>query len=318
MMLERFLILWLSLISLLAFFWDERVVADPFTASAPYLNYLFAVAMFSIGWLLPRDEVQQVLGRWPMVAAGTALQYTSMPLLAYVAARVFRLEDDALLGTILVGAVPGAMASNVLTMVARGNVSYSVSLTTVATLCSPVFVPLALALTLGRRVEFPTLQVSWSLCWMVVVPVLAGHLLGRRFVAWQCVARKVGSSIANLTILWIIAVVIAINRERLIQFESALVAALLSVNLAGYAAGYAGACLFRLARPMRRALTIEIGTQNAGLGTVLALQLFPLRDAVSIPPALYTFGCMLTGTVLACAWAWLDDRASANDAARAG
>ena len=42
--------------------------------------------------------------------------------------------------------------------------------------------------------------------------------------------------------------------------------------------------------------------QNAGLGTTLALGLFPDRPAVAIPGALYTFGCMLTGTVLASYW----------------
>ena len=54
---------------------------------------------------------------------------------------------------------------------------------------------------------------------------------------------------------------------------------------------------------MRRALTLEIGMQNAGLGTILAGQLFADQELVQLPPALYTFGCMLTGTVLAQIWA---------------
>jgi BASS family bile acid:Na+ symporter len=54
---------------------------------------------------------------------------------------------------------------------------------------------------------------------------------------------------------------------------------------------------------MRRALTLEIGMQNAGLGTVLAVGLFPDAPAATIPTAAYTFGCMLTGTLLAQIWA---------------
>ena len=43
--------------------------------------------------------------------------------------------------------------------------------------------------------------------------------------------------------------------------------------------------------------------QNAGLGTVLAMDLFGKASASSIPPAIYTFGCMFTGILLARFWA---------------
>jgi BASS family bile acid:Na+ symporter len=58
----------------------------------------------------------------------------------------------------------------------------------------------------------------------------------------------------------------------------------------------------RLDEPMRRALILEIGMQNAGLGTTLASKLFRDQPGAMIPSALYTFGCMLTGTILA--WYW--------------
>jgi BASS family bile acid:Na+ symporter len=54
--------------------------------------------------------------------------------------------------------------------------------------------------------------------------------------------------------------------------------------------------------PYRRALTLEIGMQNAGLGTVLATTLYGDQTIATIPTAAYTFGCMLTGTVLALLW----------------
>jgi bile acid:Na+ symporter, BASS family len=58
----------------------------------------------------------------------------------------------------------------------------------------------------------------------------------------------------------------------------------------------------RLPDPMRRALMLEIGMQNAGLGAFLASTLFDGRDAIAIAPAMYAFGCMLTGTLLASVW----------------
>lgn len=300
-MLERYLILWLSLLSLLAFAWPRIFGAapDPFLAGRAYLSPLIAAIMFAVGCLLPRDEVRQVFRRWPAVLGGTSIQYTAMPFLAWSCAHLFGLDSDARIGLILVGCVPGAMASNVLTLVARGNVSYSVSLTTSATLLSPLVVPAALYLALHTSTRIDPLEVSLKLLREVVGPVVAGYLLCHRFERFGTLAKRFAPPFANLAILWIIAVVVRVNRENLAFVRGSVLAALLAVNLLGYLAGYAGGALMRLPQTMRRALTMEIGMQNAGLGTVLALTLFPGQPAAAIPPAAYTFGCMFTGAVLA-------------------
>ncbi len=309
--LERWLIVWLVLLSGLAYQWPGWSAAwwptvaswDPFLQSSGYLRGMFAVAMLAIGSLLPADEVRQVFRRWPTVLAGTVIQYTSMPLLAYAIGRALHLEGAAMIGIVVVGCVPGAMASNMLTLIARGNVSYSVSLTTSSTVLSPLVVPWILWLALGRMVEnFPAWEVCRDLCWMVVLPVITGHVLSRRLIWWSQGAQHSGALIANLTILWIVAVVVASNRDGLARLDARLVLALSLVNVLGYAAGYGGALALRLPVPMRRALTLEVGMQNAGLGSTLALGLFA-DPAAAIPAALYTFGCMFTGTLLARIWA---------------
>ncbi len=307
-LLERFLLLWLTLLSLMAYYWKTwwPDFWDPFAESKPYLNWLIAATMLAIGSLLPRDEVRQVVRRWPKVLGGTATQYLCMPLLAFVVGRWFGFEGATLTGIVMVGCVPGAMASNVLTLAARANVSYSVSLTTTATLLSPLAVPLAVTLTLGQWRPLPpekVIEMGLALAWTVVLPVVLGYVLSRRWVRWQSAAARFGSAVANLTILWIIAVVIALNRNSLADFDAAILLALLVINLVGYFAGYAGGGLLRLNQPMRRALTLEVGMQNAGLGTFLVLTVFKEEPAAAIPTALYTFGCMFTGTVLARCWA---------------
>lgn len=302
-MLERFLLVWLCLLALVALAWPEG-----FAWSKPYLQYLFAATMFAIGWLLPRDEVRQVARRWPAVLFGTAVQYVSMPLLAWSLGHLFGLEGDLLVGVILVGCVPGAMASNVLTLAARGNTSYSISLTTCATLLSPVVVPLATYLTMGRELRVSAGQQCLDLLLTVVLPVVAGYLISRRLEAWRRVFQPIGSTIANLTILWIIGVVVALNAEKLRHVDPWLLTVLLLINVLGYAAGWLAGRAARLPEGMRRALTLEIGMQNAGLGAVMAGQWFHDRPAVAIPCAIYTFGCMFTGTLLARWWAWRSEK----------
>jgi BASS family bile acid:Na+ symporter len=307
-MFQRFLLLWLTLLSLIAFWWagSEFKDYDPFVFTRPGLRYIFGATMFVIGCLLKRDEVQAVIERWPMVLGGTGIQYIAMPLLAVGIGKAFALEGDFLLGVILVGCVPGAMASNVLTLAARGNVSYSVSLTTMSTLLSPLIVPVTLFLAVNETdVDRTQLAInSFKLLMFTVVgPVLSGYFLSHRFLPLQQLMQRIGSTMANLTILWIIAVVVNKNHDNLADVGPTLVAALLAINLLGYVAGFTGGKALGIPDGMRRALTLEVGMQNAGLGATLATALFEGRGLVALPPALYTFGCMLTGTVLAQIWA---------------
>jgi len=311
--IQRHLLLLLTAFSLVALYWVRWFGADafdPFVVSRPALKLLIQLTMFCVGCLITADEIDEVLRRWPRVLGGTAIQYTTMPLLAWGLGHAFGLEREYLVGVIVVGCVPGAMASNVLTLAARGNVSYSISLTTLATLLSPIIVPLAFKLTLSAYVAIDPLAEAVKLIEQVVGPVVVGHLLCRFWPRAAAVIRPAAPIAANAVIVWIIAVVVALNRARLLAVfggeapdGALLLVTLLVINLLGYSAGYLGGSAMRLPESMRRALTLEVGMQNAGLGTVLVLDLFHDEPAAAIPTAVYTFGCMLTGTMLAQRWA---------------
>lgn len=324
-MLQRHLLLWLILSSAIAIWWpslwghgrssdaenSETGAPSQFDPLLVYsaetgrprprfpLGTVVAFTMFAIGTLLPRDEVAMVVQRWPTVLGGTTVQYTSMPLLAWGLATAFDLPRDLFVGIVLVGCVPGAMASNVLTLAARGNISYSVSLTTLATLLSPMVVPLALQLTLRTRASIDSVAISLQLLREVVGPVIAGYVLCHVWERQALLFRRIAGPLANLAILWIIATVVALNRDRLQQISSSILSVLVLLNFGGYLAGYLGASAMRLGDGMRKALTLEVGMQNAGVGTALAMKWFEETPTAAIPTAAYTFGCMLTGTMLA-------------------
>lgn len=331
--LQKFLIIWLVALSLLAWYWPDlwssiheqlpagmaetiRPDFDPFVETRkyggedqPWLTVLIVATMFCVGSLLPADEVKQLARKWPSVLGGTCVQYISMPLLAWALARAFQLGPELTRGVVMVGCVPGAMASNVLTLAAKGNVSYSVSLTTLATLVSPVVVPLALFLALGESVEREVLTTaSQKLLLEVVLPVVAGFSLCRLSSKIAGLMQRIGAAIANLSILWIIAVVVGLSRDNLAAITPLIFVVLLILNLFGYLAGFGGGRLLRLQPGMRRALMLEVGMQNAGVGAKLAVDLFQDMPTVAIPPAAYAFGCMLTGTILVQVLMWRDGR----------
>lgn len=318
-MLQRYILFWLVLSSGIAFFWPELgMAADPFVAAGnPVIRHLIVVAMFGVGALLPVAEVNQVFLRWPRILGGTAIQYLSMPLLAWLVVQVMQPDAATATGILVVGCVPGAMASNVLTLAARGNVSYSVSLTASATLLSPLVVPFALWLTVDSDVDYDGRSAVEFLLVRIVAPVVLGHLLSRFVVGFRTLAQRFASTVANLAILAIIAIAVALNRDGVRQASVLLLTGLVVMNVGGYLAGYFGGAVFQLPERMRRALTLEVGMQNAGAGIALAKQLFPDKPAAVVPCILYTFGCMLTGTMLATFWQWTTPKdAEAGDDVR--
>lgn len=321
-LIERFLLLWLIILSLAAFYWPHAGLAfDPFNHRV-LLPYLIIATMFSVGWMLPVKEVKQVVTKWPVVLGGTAVQFVSMPLLACLIGQLLGFEGEQLVGIFLVGCVPGAMASNVLTIVSKGNVSYSVSLTTLATLLSPLAVPVLLRLQASfadpvaaqlltdnaQGAGAVYITAGLKLLKWVVIPVVCGFMLGRLLPQFEKQAKSIGAIIANLSILIIIATVVGTSRDNLGQLESSLLVALLLINLIGYCCGQFGGKLLKLSPGMKRALTLEVGMQNAGLGATLASELFPNNPSVAIAPAFYTFLCMFTGTILAWYWSGKSDK----------
>ena len=101
-------------------------------------------------------------------------------------------------------------------------------------------------------------------------------------------------------IIFICSLVIALNKERLAEVTGIILAAGVLLNLYGMSAGYGIGTLFRMANKRKRTLSIEIGMQNAGLGTVLALEHF--GEKAAMPAAIFVFICIITASLMAALW----------------
>jgi len=135
---------------------------------------------------------------------------------------------------------------------------------------------------------------------MVVVPLLLGFWVRYRFRRSVERVLPVFPAISATFIGCICSVVIARNQARLPQVTGSVLAVVLVLNLYGMGAGYGIGALFGLDRLKRRALTIEIGMQNAGLGSALALE--HLGEEAAIPAAIFVFVCIITASALASLW----------------
>jgi BASS family bile acid:Na+ symporter len=292
----RYFAVWVVIFGVVAYFWP-----GPFQFLRPYNKLFFALTMFGIGAVLDVEDFRQVIRNPVIVLIGSAAQFTVMPFGAFLMARWLRLPDELAVGLILTGAAPGAMSSNVMSYIAKADTAYSVSLTTVSTLLCPILTPgLTFLLARGTRLDVPFWAMTLDVLVTVILPLFAGfvvrYYLGRRLEK----VLPVFPAISATFIIFICSLVIALNRERLRELTGVVVAAVLVLNLGGMLAGYGIATLFRMSVLRRRTLSIEIGMQNAGLGTVLALAHFGPR--ATIPTAVFVFACIITASVMASVW----------------
>ncbi|TDI97758.1 MAG: bile acid:sodium symporter family protein [Deltaproteobacteria bacterium] len=272
----------------LAFLYPESVLW-----MRPALQPAFAVTMFFVGTLV-RPEQVRAFARTPTRAlSGLAAQYTIMPLCAWGISLAFS-DPVVRTGIVLVGCMPGAMASNVMTVLLRGDLILSVTLTTLATLLSPLLLALWLPLLADTRIEVPVGALVWNAIWMVVLPVAVGIALRALRPALPSGWDRLATGLASLSIVLIILIVVATNRNSLAALGPELGLAMLGLNLAGYALAFGVATGLRWPGVQRRTLVIEIGMQNAGLGSVLALA--HLGESGAVPSALYTVLCVVTAS----------------------
>ena len=143
------------------------------------ISPLLGVIMFGMGLTLRWDDFRVVFSRPRDIIVGCLAQFTVMPLLAFVLARLFQLDEALAVGVVLVGCCPGGTASNVITFLARGDLALSVGMTGVSTLLAPVMTPLLVWLLAGQTVDVDVLGMLLSILWVVILPIVAGLVVKR-------------------------------------------------------------------------------------------------------------------------------------------
>ena len=178
---------------------------------------------------------------------------------------------------------------------AGGVVAFSVALTTVATFVAPLLTPWLVEGLGGRFLPIPLWPMMQTILLVVVLPLAAGMAVRPRLGRWRERVEEAAPAVASLAIVLICAYAMAANAERIAQVGALVLAAVVVLNAAGYAAGWGLARAYGFDARHRLTLAVEIGMQNAGLGVALALEHFAAEAA--LPGALFAVWCILTASV---------------------
>jgi len=301
----KYFAVWVIAFGVAAYF-----VPKPFVALRDYMNWFFALTMFGIGAVLQIEDFKRIAQKPVIVLIGSAAQFIIMPFGAFALAKLFRLEAEIAVGLILTGSAPGAMASNVISYIAKADTAYSVSLTTVSTLLCPLLTP-GLTFILARsRLEVPFGEMVFSVVKMVIVPLFVGFGVRHYFKEKIEKISEIFPAISVTFIIFICSLVIALNKGRLAQVTWLVLMTAVMLNVFGMLGGYVVGSAFRMEVRRRRTLAIEVGMQNAGLGTVLALKHF--GEKAAIPAAIFVFICIITASIMAELWRKRTDEPAAE------
>ena len=265
---------------------------------------LIQVIMFGMGTMLSLSDFAHVLKMPWAVLVGIVLQFSIMPLLGAGLGAAFGFPKEVAAGVVLVGSCPGGVASNVMTYLARGNVALSVTMTACSTIISPFATPLAMKLLAGQYVTVDFQAMMLSILQMIIAPIVAG-VIANRILQWMQVRGpwldQLLSLLAMGSICFVIAIITAVSRDQLLNVGLALVAAAVLHNGMGYVLGYWGARLCGLSESDRRTVAIEVGLQNGGMASGLAVNVLHSTDA-ALAPAIFGPWMNISGSILASWW----------------
>ena len=275
---------------------------------------LIQIIMFGMGTQLTLGDFVRVFTMPKAVLIGIVLQFSIMPLVGKTLAVFFAPNNDVAAGMVLIGSCPGGVASNVMVFLAKGNVALSVTMTSVSTLLAPIMTPTMTKFLAGTYTNIDFMAMMITIMKMIILPVVGGLVanlmlkkLEERHSYTTIISRFIMKTlpyVSMFSICFIIGIITALSRNDLLSggfVFSILIAAILHV-LIGYLLGYGGARSLGLDKTDSRTVAIEVGLQNGGMASGLALKVWQ-NPMAALPSAIFGPWMNMSGAMLASFWA---------------
>ncbi|WP_136483507.1 bile acid:sodium symporter family protein [Vibrio sp. H11] len=287
--------LWAVLFSLWAYF-SPALFVDLKSQIVPLLT----IIMLAMGLTLKPKDFLNVVSNKKAIGVGLILQFSVMPLAALLISLLLGFDPVLTIGMVLVGSVAGGTSSNVMCYLAKGDVALSITMTSISTLLGVVLTPLLVELLAGHSVDVPAMSMLLSLIKIVLLPVAIGLLIN---VFLHSVTEKlepVLPLISMVAIVMIIAIVVALNAGQLQTIGPIVALAVIMHNSLGITAGYWVCRGLGFNESICRTVAFEVGLQNSGLATALAMKFFTPASAVA--GTIFSIWHNLSGSLLAGYW----------------
>jgi BASS family bile acid:Na+ symporter len=275
------------------------------------LNIILAILMFGVALDLKLEDFKAVARapRGPLV--GIACQLLLLPPATFLLVQLIDPIPSVKLGMMLIAACPGGNVSNFLVWMARGNTALSVSMTAVTSSAAVLTTPFNLAFwasldpdtrALLSDVAVDAADMFTTIFLLLAVPLAAGMAVRARFPEFSARLQRPLRITDGAIFLGFIVAAFYSDREYLTAAILPVLGIVVVHNAMALGLGYSVARLLRLPTADRRAVTLEVGTQNSGLGLALIFNFFAGLGGTAIVAAWWGSWHLVGGFTLALLW----------------
>lgn len=289
----------------------DEVVLNIDAAGQMALGIVLALIMFGVALDLRLEDFRAVLRKPQAPVLGMLAQVLLLPAASWALTMLLQPAPSVALGMIIVAACPGGNLSNLITHLARGNTALSVCVTGLSSLVAVISTPLNILFwaslnpataKLLRDVQIEPASFLASTFLLLAVPMALGMLLAHGLPRMAARLRRFFQPASFLFLVAFIAAAAIANGKYFVGFLSDIMPLVILHNALALALGYGVARLFRLPAGDTRAITIEVGMQNSGLGLALILNQFDALGGAALIAAGWGIWHIVSGWSIATWW----------------
>lgn len=276
------------------------------------MNIVLGIVMFGIALDMKLGDFKLIVNLPRSMLIGLLGQFLLLPALTFMLVYLLRPAPSMALGMILVAACPGGNISNFFTHLARGNTALSVCMSAVSTASAVVMTPLNFtfwgslypdATLILRTVAVNAGDLAATIFLLLGLPLSTGLYISHRYPRWAArVKRPMRYFSMGFFVLFVLSA-LAVNFEYFINYVHIVALIVLVHNGLALLGGYFSARMVGLPENDRRAVAIEVGIQNSGLGLILIFNFFDGLGGMAIIAAWWGIWHIISGMFLASFWA---------------
>lgn len=275
--------------------------------------------MFGVALNLKKDNFISLINNKKAVFTGLASQFLLLPAFTFLLIFLIKPHPGLALGMILVAACPGGNVSNFYSMVGKGNIALSVTLTAIATVVAAFATPFNFSFWGNLSPETSEIIKSIGLSFtdmfktvsiILVFPLLLGLLVSSKTPKIASMIEKPVKVISFIILMAFIAVATLDNLDVFKNYIHYVVALVLLHNLMALGIGYFTGKLFKNSEQDCRTISIETGVQNGGLALVLIFNFFDGNGPMALIAAWWGVWDIFSGYIIASLFAYRSKRST--------
>lgn len=252
---------------------------------------ILTLLMFDLGLTLQPKDFLLLAKRPRAVVTGLCGQLFVLPAIAFALAWTMQLSPEFFIGMVLIACCPGGSSSNIFSMLAKGDVALSVSLTALSSIITLITVPAIMQYTTSSvgeaiGVQLPVGNLLMQNLFTMLVPIILGITV-RHY--WQDTATKIERVLSKLAFpaLMLLAGIFFVQHKETITVNFPVLGiCITALILLAITVAFLGSKLCRLNKKEQRTIIIEVGMQNAAQAIAVASSPFIFNNGVIAIPAI--------------------------------